>query len=312
MITQVCKCDDFGNTGLPQCISLLGKDLGMLITSRKASDGTLNKLQMGSLGFTGIDTLANLYTTELSQRLYPLMDLDNVTHPLEDNQYATTNGGKKFKTRDGIYSINFEKWEVSPVFVGKLNQSGSCGDYAFYRATTEGIVGIKKPNSNYLYPIAVNNLVFKYMDADDQNPSKLMGSFDFDASVNIGELWLIPWSAMRYTPEKINGIVDLNINPTVYPTVDGGDTILTVQINTDYGSGNPSVNTIEGMTVSDFTLVNKTTGLEVTISSVEEDFDNARYIITYASETLDDKMKLQVVPTASLRFEGMYKFTQIA
>lgn len=300
-----CTCGDVhGNTGTPNCVQLIKKALGLGIISVVKSNGDINAIDLTDLAaYSLIDELTN---NDRTARIYPIMDLRNVTHPDEAEQYATDSAGGKVEVRDVVYRMAVEKWEVSPAFVQKL-KNGKCNRNATFLFNADGMVGLRRGNS--LYPIEVKAYSPKYAHATDADPSKLMLSFDYAQNTNIGELWLISWAELGLTINDVAGLIDLNYTVVDAP-VDGGiNTTVSYSLTTDYGYGNPETQNVDGLVSADFKAFNVTTGLPIVGSTVVETPDT-KYTFTIPSQTTADVVRISVATTAG--FEGSVTYVQPA
>lgn len=234
------------------------------------------------------------------------MELRNVTHPDEAEQYATDSAGGKVEVREVAYKMACEKWEVSPAFVGKLKE-GKCSRNGVYLFNADGMVGIRR--GNYLYPIEIKAYAPKYSHATDADPSKAMISFDYAQGTKIEELWLISWDDLGMDINDVAGLIDVNYT-LVDAAVDGGtNTTVSYSLTTDYGFGNPETQNVDGLVTADFTCTNKTTGLTVSLVSVVETAD-VKYLFTLPSQTTADVVEIKVNTTTG--FEGAVTFVQPA
>lgn len=300
-----CTCGDVhGNTGTPNCVQLIKKFLGLGIQSTVMNGGGLNKVDLTDLG--AYDFLNMLQNPDRSQRIYPIMELRNVTHPDEAEQYATDSAGGKIEVRDVVYRFAGEKWEVSPVFVQKL-KNGKCNRNSFYGFNADGMVGLRRGTD--FYPIEMRAYAPKYSHATDADPSKAMISFDYAPSTNVGELWLITWAELGITLNDVVGLLDVNFTVVDAPADGGTNTTVSYSLTSDYGSGNPETQNVDGLTASDFTCVNVTTGLPISIGSVVETAD-VKYVFTLPSQTTADVVKISL--NNSTNFEGSVTFVQPA
>jgi len=300
-----CTCGDVhGNTGTPNCVQLIKKALGLGVISVVKSNGDLNRIDLTDLENYSLS--AELKNIDRTARIYPIMDLRNVTHPDEAEQYATDTAGGKVEVRDVVYRMAVEKWEVSPAFVQKL-KNGKCNRNATWLFNADGIVGLKR--GGYLYPIEVKAYAPKYAHATDADPSKLMLSFDYAQNTNIGELWLISWAELGLTINDVAGLIDLNYTVVDLPLDGGTNTTVSYSLTTDYGYGNPATQNVDGLIASDFEAVNVTTGLSISIGSVVETAD-VKYLFTLPSQTTADVVKISVKTTTG--FEGSVTFVQPA
>jgi hypothetical protein len=296
-----CACDTGnGNTGTPNCVELFGLAQGIGIVNINDSLGVANKLALT----TGIGAAltAKLTASDVTQRLYPLTGLRNVDFPLEDTQYETDNTGQKEVIRQGIQSFTAEKWKVSPVLVSKIKQ-GICARNGAYIFTANGVVGIKVGTD--LFPIEVNSLDARYMFAKGDAVAKMMVSFDFDTTVNVGQLWMISWDDLGINPTSVKGLVDANLKQLSTATATGVTTAV-VEVTTDYGNGIPAQN-VHGLVLADFEVRNMTTNLVITATSVTENV-GVSYTIVHPAATTGQKVKYSVKTTTG--YEGSVTVTQ--
>lgn len=300
-----CTCGDVhGNTGTPNCSQLIKKALGLGVMSVVANGGTVNRIDLTDLPSYSLFT--ELKNPDRTKRIYPIMDLRNVTHPDEAEQYATDSAGGKIEVRDVVYRFACEKWEVSPVYVQKL-KNGKCNRNATWIFNADGVVGLRRGTD--LFPIEIKAYAPKYSHATDADPSKLMLSFDYAQNTNIGELWLITWAELGITLNDVVGLLDVNFTVVDAPADGGTNTTVGYSLTTDYGSGNPTTQNIDGLTASDFICINVTTGLPITFVSVVETADT-KYVFTLPSQTTADVVKISL--NNSTNFEGSVTFVQPA
>lgn len=300
-----CTCGNVhGNTGTPNCSPLIKKALGLGVISIVANGGDVNKIDLTDL--TTYDLGGELQNTDRTKRVYPIMDLRNVTHPDETEQYATDSAGGKIEVRDVVYRFACEKWEVSPTFVQKL-KNGKCNRNGVWLFNADGMVGLRR--GNFLHPIEIKAYAPKYSHATDADPSKLMLSFDYAQNTNIGELWLISWAELGMTINDVAGLIDLNYTVVDVPVDGGTNTTVGYALYSDYGYGNIFNQNVDGLTASDFTAFNVTTGLAITLVSVVETAD-VKYVFTLPSQTTADKIKISVA--TGIGFEGSVTFFQPA
>jgi len=300
-----CTCGNVhGNTGTPNCSPLIKKALGLGVMSVVANGGTVNRIDLTDLSSKSLFT--ELKNPDRTKRIYPIMDLRNVTHPDEAEQYATDSAGGKIEVRDVVYRFAAEKWEVSPAYVQKL-KNGKCNRNATWVFNADGMVGLRRGTD--LYPIEIKAYAPKYAHATDADPSKLMLSFDYAQNTNIGELWLISWAELGMTINDVAGLIDLNYTVVDAPADGGTNTTVSYSLTTDYGYGNPETQNVEGLTAADFSAFNVTTGLTVILVSVVETADT-KYTFTLPSQTTADVVRISVVTDSG--FEGSVTFVQPA
>lgn len=301
-----CQCGTVhGNTGLPNCVELFGKALGIGVISLRDNLNQENKLILTGNLASQLGTM--LGDSNRTQRLFPITELRNVVPAVEDTQYATDNAGGRVRTRRGFKSLTYEKWEVSDVFVSKAQQ-GECNSNGVYLFSAQGIQGIRKNGNFFLFPIPIEAYDNKFMPADDANPSKLMGSFQYSPTVQDGQLWMVTWDQLGISIDSIQGLIDVNFAMQDFPTVTGGVTTFSTAITTDYGINNPTLNTVEGLTISSFSLYDLTDGVDIELDDVEFDPDTNLYIFTFSQAVnTNNKFKVSVF---TLGYEGSIILTQ--
>lgn len=300
-----CQCDTVhGNTGLPNCVELFGKALGFGIISLRDNLNQQNKISLVS------PTPGSLFSAMLSnenrtKRLFPITELRNVVPAVEDSQYATDNAGGRVRTRRGFKSLTYEKWEVSDVFVSKAQQ-GECNSNGVYLFSAQGIQGVR--DGNILLPIPIEAYDNKFMPADDANPSKLMGSFQYAPTLQDGQLWMITWEELGWNYNNVIGLIDVNFVVDTQPAIVGGATVFTVALNTDYGFNNVQKSTVEGLTISSFNVRDTTDGVDIELDDVEVDPNTNLYTFTY-TQTVPFNNNVRVT-LFTLGYEGVYNFSQ--
>jgi len=300
-----CTCGQtHGNTGLPNCVQQIKKALGLGVQSMVTNGGVINKIDLTNISSFSLDDHLSEY--DRSIRIYPIMDLRNVTHPDEAEQYATDTAGGKVEVRDVAYKMAAEVWEVSPAYVGKLKE-GKCSRNGVYVFNADGMVGLKR--GNFLYPIEIKAYAPKYSHATDADPSKAMISFDYAQGTRVEELWLISWDELGYGINDIHGLIDVNYTVVDAPVDGGTNTTVSYALSTDYGFGNPEAQNVDGLVTANFVCTNKTTGLPVTLVSAVETPDT-KYLFTLPSQTTADVVEIKVA--TSTGFEGAVTFVQPA
>jgi hypothetical protein len=300
-----CQCGTVhGNTGLPNCTELFGKALGFGIVSLRDNINNTNRLMFSQIA---TDFSAMMGNVNRTKRMFPITELRNVVPAVEDSQYATDNAGGRVRTRRGFKSLTYEKWEVSDVFVGKAQQ-GECNANGVYLYSAKGIQGIK--SGVYLLPIPIEAYDNKFMPADDANPAKLMGSFQYAPTLQDGDLWLVTWEELGWDYANVAGLIDVNFVVDDNPSVTTGTTSFIASLTTDYGINNPTTSTVEGLTIASFNVEDTTDGVEVDLDDVEVDPNTNLYTFSYS----------QTVPTGNIvkvslftnGYEGSYSFEQPA
>lgn len=302
-----CQCGTVhGNTGLPNCVELFGKALGFGVISLRDKLNQSNKISLLTPN-PGTTFNSMLSEPDRTKRLFPITELRNVVPAVEDSQYATDNAGGRVRTRRGFKSLAYEKWEVSDVFVGKAQQ-GECNANGVYLFSARGIQGQRI--GDFLYPIAIEAYDNKFMPADDANPSKLMGSFQYAPTLQDGQLWMITWEQLGWSYNNITGLIDVNFIEITAPEVVTGTTSFEVSLATDYGFNYAETSNVEGLEIADFYVEDITDGVEIEIDDLEINPVTNTYTFSY-SQTVPNANDVKVT-LFSKGYEGYYTYSQPA
>jgi hypothetical protein len=296
-----CSCDNGnGNTGLPECSEQFDVSIGLGIQRMVAADGTSNRYDLSAPITTFVASLTN---TDKTKRMFPITNIRNVDFPKEDTQYLTDNSGQKEEIREGIQSFTAEKWKVPAAFDLKLKQM-KCNRNGTWGFTRAGVWGIRK--GNYWTPVEINAFAPTFKMQTAAAPSMEMIAFDWNATVNVGEAWLVSWTDLGTTYEEMIGLMDANFTETVAPAA-GATTSVSYKLTTDYGSGLLDNQTVDGLVAADFTAFNQTTGLAVVITTVTENAD-VDYDFILPSQTAADVMRINVITSSG--YEGNVTFVE--
>tara|TARA_R110000868_G_scaffold184980_4_gene426751 strand:+ start:11595 stop:12509 length:915 start_codon:yes stop_codon:yes gene_type:complete len=297
-----CSCaTGNGNTGLPNCSEQFGVSIGLGIQNMVANDGTANVYDIStSIGTSFIDSIL---AADKSKRMYPITDIRNVDFPKEDTQYVTDNSGQKEEIREGIQSFTAEKWKVPAAYDLKLKQM-KCNRNGTWGFTRAGVWGIRR--GNVWSPVEVNAFAPSFQMQTAASPAKEMIAFDWNATVNAGELWMLSWADLGTTYEAMIGLMDANYAVTNAP-VAGATTSVSYRITSDYGMGLTNVQTVDGLITASFTAFNVTTGLAIVITSATEVPDDD-YDFVLPSQTATDVVRISLA--LSTGFEGTVTFVE--
>jgi hypothetical protein len=302
-----CQCGTVhGNTGLPNCVELFGKALGFGVISLIDKLNQSNKISLIAPN-PGVTLNSMLSNPDRTKRMFPITELRNVVPAVEDSQYATDNAGGRVRTRRGFKSLTYEKWEVSDVFVGKAQQ-GECNANGIYLFSARGIQGIK--SNGFLLPIPIEAYDNKFMPADDANPAKLMGSFQYAPTLQDGDLWMITWEQLGWDYNNITGLIDVTFIEINEPSVTTGTTSFEVSLATDYGFNYAETSNVEGLEIADFYVEDITDGVEIEIDDLEINPVTNTYTFSY-SQTVPNANDVKVT-LFSKGYEGYYQYTQPA
>jgi hypothetical protein len=295
-INDACLCGTgMNNTGLVTCIKGFKKTTGMLIVPILANDGTRNSIDLSA----AINMDSYVKHIDPSKRFYPVNDLKDVELPTAESRFETAKDGSKFKLADGIKSFKAVIYEAGSMFASKL-QGVSCEKYGVYLYDIDGnLRGVK--DGNLLYPIEIGGWDAIFMDATDDNVSKIQIQFDFDILLKISRYWILSSTDLGVNPNTLLGLVDANLTE-----LSSGVTSTVLDISSDYGSGLSNL-PIVGLTSADFSVYNENDSASVAVSVAESTTIDGQYTLTYSTQTLLDVLRIQVVPTSG--YDGTVKVT---
>ena len=295
-INDACLCGTgMNNTGLVTCIKGFKKTTGFLIVPILANDGTRNSIDLS----TAINMDSYIKNVDPSKRFYPVNDLKDVELPTAESRFETAKDGSKFKLADGIKSFKAVIYEGGSMYASKL-QGVSCEKYGVYLYDIDGnLRGVK--DGNLLYPIEIGGWDAIFMDATDDNVSKIQIQFDFDILLKISRYWILSSTDLGINPNTLLGLVDANLIE-----VSSGVTSTVLDISSDYGSGLSAL-PIVGLTSGDFSVYNENDSTSISVSVAESTTIDGQYTLTYSTQTLLDVLKIQVAPTSG--YDGTVKVT---
>lgn len=293
-----CNCNmGLSNTGRPNCVPIQSVTSKMIMVPLKDSTGADNYIDLSSALPTWSDLINE---ADASKRWFPLPVFENVELPKADSTFDEANSGRMVFIRQGKRSFSGELWaeDSSPTLLGKL-QNNRCVDFGVYLIDVNGnLVGSKVGEG--LYPIPVDNPSFdpKLMFATDTTVQKIMVAFDFDRLFDESTMYMITPTEAGVNFNTLEGLIDVNVTNVVKTS-----TTLTFDAVLDYGTALNPIKFI-GAVSADFSLLNETTGLTVSVTAVENTDGN--YTLTYIAPTTGNSMKLTIAKTG---FVGTYSYT---
>jgi hypothetical protein len=301
-----CSCaTGNGNTGLPNCSEQFGVSIGLGIQNMVANDGTANVYDIStSIGTSFIDSIL---AADKSKRMYPITDIRNVDFPKEDTQYVTDNSGQKEEIREGIQSFTAEKWKVPAAYDLKLKQM-KCNRNGTWGFTRAGVWGIRR--GNVWSPVEVNAFAPSFQMQTAASPAKEMIAFDWNATVNAGELWMLSWVDLGTTYEAMIGLMDANFTEVAAPVAATGNTTAEFRVTTDYGMGLTNVQTVDGLITANFALYENGVDVTVAAAGTALEYVDDKYTYIYTQQTVGATMKLELA--LSTGFEGSYTYVEPA
>jgi hypothetical protein len=301
-----CNCQGkIGNTGYPN-VKPFGVTSGVYLMPLFANDGTRNGIDLTSNDFQA-QLLGLLYHVDPSKRLYPFTELRNVTHEEADANYETADNGERFKTRDGVKTVSFQKWNVTEQYFQKV--ADNCVEFGVYLVDVCGnLKGQKEGDFLYPRPVNKNSYDAKYIDATADAGAKVMIQMDYKLITSDGDQWMLPASLFgELSLLEVQGMIDVNFE--VVDIVSG--TSLVVDAYTDYGFAHEQTPWRSGATAN-FTLVNATTNSPIVISNaVQNGQVPGRYTLTIASTSASTSVRLSAFKAGTANgqagFEGKPK-----
>ena len=304
-----CACGTGnGNTGTPNCVEGFELAIGLGTQELVNASGALNEIDISTaIG----STFLNLFTaTDTTTRIYPIPNLRNVDFPQEETQYDTDNTNQKDFLREGILSFAAEKRDGNNVFASKLNQ-GRCIRNGQWIFTEKGVIGVRisdfAAGTYDLRPVPVSAFNAQWMPKKGDAVEKVMITFDFSATLNIGDLWLIPYAELGMTLDdfRLAGLQDVNFSETTTPAVAVTTTFDSTLI-TDYGDGIVGEQNVDGQIITDFVCTNRTTGTPIVITSVVEVAQD-KYTYEIPNQTSADVVRMAMVTASG--FDGFIDVT---
>ena len=288
------NCIGAPNTGVTNCAETIKKTVGEFMVRTYANDGTPNVIDLTST--SPIDLDAKLNHVDPSKRWYPITDIKGFAIDPSETKYKTHPDDSKEFLHSGIYTAKGVLAFGQPApLQGQLVKANCGAPWSFFGITIDGSVYGEKIGTN-LHPIQMRAFDPKGMFAKDDSNAEIELNFDLDVEFQYGRLRQLSKANFTASPLDAKGLRNANI---AYTTA--GQTSSVVSITSDYGQANV-VQDVHGLVLADFELLNKTTGLAVTITSVTEN-PNVSYTSGYASQTVGNVLELSLVINTK-KFEG--------
>jgi hypothetical protein len=301
-----CNCQGkIGNTGYPNA-KPFGVTSGVFLMPLFANDGTRNKIDLTAVDFKA-ELLGLLNHVDPSKRIYPFTELRNVTHEEADANYETADNGERFKTRDGIKTVSFEKWNVTEQYFNKV--ADNCVEFGVFLVDVCGnLKGQKEGDNLYPRPVNKNSYDAKYIDATADAGAKVMIQMDYKLITSDGDQWMLPASIFTDLDLlSVQGLIDVNFE--IIDIISG--TSLKVFASMDYGFANEQT-PVRALTTASFIMKNTTSNTSITVSNaVQNPLVPGEYTLTIASTSASTPVSLSafLAGTASgtAGFEGKTK-----
>jgi hypothetical protein len=283
---KMCDCSlSYTNTGLPDCKTLMAVAKRLFLVPTFDSTGVRNKIATG-------DTLNAAYFAALinqadkSKRWYPLPEIVNVEDARGDATYETLADGKKVFVSDGIRA--FKAWLIKqPAQLKAKLDNWRCLGMSVYFVDKEGNL-IGETDGTDFYPIPVDNdtLVALLVKTTDTTTQKIQISFEFQATVDDGDLRIITQDEAGMDLLTLEGLLDVNMSAAASISTTSFKTSMTL----DYGTFKTK-DIATGFVAGDFALYNVTDAASVTIVTCVESPDGT-YTFTYTAQTSGDILRL--------------------
>lgn len=307
-ITNGSCCGQAVNLGVPNCLEQFGLANGLAIGKLVTSAGVVNSIDISVAITTGFSSLFT--SSDTSIRLAPVSGLRNIDFPQEGNQYDTDNTAQKDFLRKGILSFSGEKRGGNNVYASKLDKV-RCSRNGTYIMTDEGVVGIKISDwalgTHAFQRIPMSAFAAEWNPKKGDAVEKTMVTFDFPATLEVGELWMIPYSELGMTADAfaLAGLQDVNFSETTVVTVGLTDSFSSVLI-TDYGTGILGGQNVTGLVTADFSAVNRTSGAAIVLTSATE-IPDIKTDFVYPNQPTTDVVRISIITASG--FDGYIDVT---
>ena len=302
-----CNCDmGLGNTGRPNCVPIQSVTSKLILVPLYDVYGNKNRIELND-GFLDYN-LEFINASEPSQRWFPLPEFENVEMPKADAQFEESNSGRMVFLRQGKRSFTGELWadDSSPQLLGKL-QMNRCVDFGVFIVDVNGnLIGSQAEGDipNFLYPIPVDNPSWNptLQFATDSTTQKIVVAFDFDRNFDESTLYMLTSAEAGQDILALSGLVDVNFYNFDQPSL----TELDFSAWLTYGTASSKIK-FTGANISDFQLVDNTTGSTIALDSISEDLANKGNYELFLDGTMVDgnSYTLKVIKTG---FTGSYTF----
>lgn len=284
-----CKCEaSIGNTGLPNCQSLMSVARNFIVVPTFDSTGAKNFISTAA-------TLNAAYFSDRinhadgSKRWYPIVDLKNVTAEKGDSIYESFDDQSKIFIQEGIRSVNALIAKQGPTYLKKIKDY-RCTEVSLYVIDKAGNLIGSLDEAGKLYPIRIDNeswdpvLVW----GSDTTVQKILLKFDFDIDAKDENLEMILASDIpTINLLNLKGLLDVY---AVYSNI----TTTGFRAKLTYSFGSViTKNPVKGLVVTDFVseitaatskVRNTTTSADVALTSVTESADG-QYDFVFAAQT---------------------------
>lgn len=289
---MACTCNNtLGNTGRPNCESLMDVAAGLFITPYYDDNGAQNYIDVAA-------TLnAAYFTTKLNaaagSRWHPLQNLKNVVDERGDNILETFEDNSVSFVQVGPRT--FRAWIIgtSTTFLSKIAEYNCIDTGTYIRDKQNNLIGTISSDETKLYPIRIEKGTWsaKLIKGTDKTKQKTEISFQFHVDERDEDLRMISADEITgVTLSSLNGLLDVT---GTLGTV--GTTSLVVTLKTDYGTA-VTKDAVTGLVAADFEIYNVTDSSAVTVTgATESTTTEGEYTLTYAAVTAADSLRVSLV-----------------
>lgn len=288
-MATICNCNTgLGNTGEGSCDPVGKVAKKLILTEYLDASGAVKSIDpTTTLDAAFFSALVNHADT--SERWYPLPLMENVENVRADSVTQTFNSGKSIAVQQGIRSFTALLPNKSNAYAKKLQQA-ACKPLGFYIVDKDGNLMGDGSDVTELKPIKIDQDTWEvnYSFATDTEVSAAVLSFEWDQSVDDGDVRIIKKTEIDYNLFLLRGLLDVfGVNLTAIST-----TGFTIDLQACYGSLS-DLEKITGLLAGDFTLYNVTDSASVTILTATE-APAGTYAFTYAAQDSSDVLRLSV------------------
>lgn len=283
---KLCNCPaTLGNTGRPECVSLLDITKYMFIVNTFASDGTRN-------GILLTDTVDAAYITarvndpDPTKRWYPTLKLAMV-EDVRAEPVTEEIDGVNIITEDGTRTFVGHSPKASQVYLAKL-KSGQCARLSVFNGDDSNrLSGTVSADGLTFLPHMIEDGTFyaSLTKAQRGVTQKVSIQFAYASSEKDEDIDMFQTDADLAAMTATGGLLDIYATPSAASL-----TGFTADITHQYGTAN-SPGKVTGLELADFALYNATGMASVVILTLTETSDGV-YTFTFASQAAASKLVL--------------------
>lgn len=291
MSDKTCDCSvvSLGNTGEPGCVIVADIISTLILDTAVDSTGAAKERTLADMkSFATLEPMLN--AVDGRDRLYPIINLENVENLRDDAVFFDFNSGKRSFVRDGFKNFTGVIENAPRELVDKLNKNKCINLGAWALDDSNQLIYKKGSTSALGAPILIDKNTFhaKYVEATNDAPAWIMVSFQWKKSEADSEIKVIPAADLDYDSEDLYGLLDADSLYTLISTAGFTATIT----ETCYG------NAVEGLLLADFTLteISPTPGdITSNIASVTESAPGVYDFVFTVAEGSGDVLRLSAL-----------------